>query len=332
MKTLFGLALLCSAVPSFASALINGAGASFPYPLYAKWFSEYQKKNPDVQINYQSIGSGGGIRQFTQKTVDFGASDAPMTDAQLTEAKEAVVHVPSVLGAVVLTYQVPGLGGKLQLSAEVIAGIFQGTITRWNDAAIKAINPKLQLPDLAILVAHRSDGSGTTQIFTDFLGKAAPSWKPGVGTAVKWPVGLGGKGNEGVAGIIKQTPGSLGYVELAYAISNGLEYASIRNKAGVFVAPTLESVTAAATGKIPDDFRVSITDAPGKGAYPISGFTYLLVWQTPSDPVKGSKLLGFLHWAMKEGQGYAASLHYAPLPASVLEKVEKKLGAMALKK
>ncbi len=332
MKTLIGFAFLLGATPSFPSALINGAGASFPYPLYAKWFSEYQKKNPDVQINYQSIGSGGGIRQFTQKTVDFGASDAPMTDAQLNDAKEPVLHIPSVLGAVVLTYNVPGLGGQLQLSADLIAEIFQGKVARWNDAALKAMNPTLKLPDLAILVAHRSDGSGTTQIFTDYLSKAATAWKPGVGTAVKWPVGLGGKGNEGVAGIVKQTPGSLGYVELAYAIGNGLEFASVRNKAGVFVAPSLASVTAAATGKIPDDFRVSITDAPGKAAYPISGFTYLLVWKAPSDPVKGAKLLGFLRWAVKDGQSYAEGLHYAPLPASVLEKVDKKLATMALKK
>jgi phosphate transport system substrate-binding protein len=332
LKKFIGFALLFAAAPSFSSALINGAGASFPYPLYAKWFSEYQKKNPDVQINYQSIGSGGGIRQFTQKTVDFGASDAPMTDAQITDAKEPVVHIPSVLGAVVLTYQVPGLGGQLQLSADVISEIFQGKIARWNDAAIKAINPKLSLPDLAILVAHRSDGSGTTQIFTDYLGKAATAWKPGVGTSVKWPVGLGGKGNEGVAGIIKQTPGSLGYVELAYAISNGLEFASILNKSGAFVAPSLASVTAAATTKIPDDFRVSITDSPSKGAYPISGFTYLLVWKASSDSVKGAKLLGFLRWAVKEGQGYAEGLHYAPLPAALLARVEAKLATMALKK
>ncbi|MBY0369901.1 phosphate ABC transporter substrate-binding protein PstS [bacterium] len=325
MKLWTALSVLFFSPALFAAALINGAGASFPYPLYAKWFSEYQKVNPEVQINYQSIGSGGGIRQFSQKTVDFGASDAPMTDEQIKEAKEPVVHIPTVLGAVVVTYNVPEVTKPLQLSGDLVADIFLGTITKWDDARIKAQNPGVTLPAKAILVAHRSDGSGTTNIFTDYLSKVSPAWKEkvGVGTAVKWPTGLGGKGNEGVAGLVKQTPGAVGYVELIYAKSNDLKFASIKNKAGAFVEPDMKSVTAAAGAtKIPADFRVSLTDASGKGAYPISGFTYLLVWKKHPDADKGGKLVEFLNWAVTDGQKYAGDLHYAPLPSSLVPKVQ----------
>ncbi len=329
-KVVAGFLLLGSSL-GMAASLINGAGASFPYPIYAKWFSEFQKIQPDTQINYQSIGSGGGIRQFTQKTVDFGASDAPMTDEQLAAAKEAVFHIPTVLGAVVVTYNVPGVSQRLVLSGEVVGEIFQGTITKWNDAKIQALNSKVSLPDTAILVVHRSDGSGTTQIFTDYLVKASKSWKAGVGTAVKWPVGLGGKGNEGVAGLVKQTPGTIGYVELVYAKNNGLEYASLKNRAGNTVVPDLKSVTAAAASvKLPEDFRVSITDSSGKDAYPVSGFTYLLVWKKSLDAAKGKKLVDFLKWAVKDGQKYASDLHYAPLPASLVPKIQAKIAEITL--
>lgn len=331
MKALFAILSVFLAPSAMAGVLINGAGASFPYPLYAKWFSEYQKVKPDTQINYQSIGSGGGIRQFGQRTVDFGASDAPMTDEQLKDAKEPVVHIPTVLGAVVVTYNLPVKG--LQLSGEVIGEIFQGTITKWNDAKIKALNPKLELPNTAILVVHRSDGSGTTQIFTDYLTKASKGWKAGAGTAVKWPTGLGGKGNEGVAGLVKQTPGAIGYVELIYAKNNGLDFAAVQNRAGTFVNPDTKSVSAAATGaKIPEDFRVSLTDAAGKDAYPISGFTYLLVWKTPPDAAKGVKLVDFLKWAVQDGQKYASDLHYAPLPSTMVPKVKAKIDTIAVAK
>jgi phosphate transport system substrate-binding protein len=331
MKRILGFGAWAFSMSAMAASLINGAGASFPYPLYAKWFSEYQKTHPDTQINYQSIGSGGGIRQFSQKTVDFGASDAPMTDEQLAAAKETVFHIPTVLGAVVVTYNLPGIS-QLQLSGEAVGKIFQGEITKWNDPQIKALNPKASLPETAILVVHRSDGSGTTQIFTDYLGKASKAWKAGVGTAVKWPVGLGGKGNEGVAGLIKQTPGSVGYVELIYAKSNQLEYASILNKAGKFITPDLKSLTAAAASTaLPDDFRVSLTDATGKDSYPIAGFTYLLVWKDLADADKGKKWVDFLKWAVKDGQKFAGELHYAPLPSSLVPRVEKKIGLITVK-
>lgn len=330
MLRLLSAGFLFSATGAFAAALINGAGASFPYPLYAKWFSDYQKSHPETQINYQSIGSGGGIRQFTQKTVDFGASDAPMTDDQIKEAGAPVLHIPTVLGAVVLTYNLPGVSG-IVLSGEVIGEIFQGTISKWDDAKIKALNPKLTLPSTAILVVHRSDGSGTTAIFTDYLVKAGPGWKAGSGTSVKWPTGLGGKGNEGVAGLVKQTPGTIGYVELIYAKSNGLTYAAVKNKSGKAVEPDLKSVTAAAgSAKIPDDFRVSITDAAGKDAYPISGFTYLLVWKAQTDVAKGQKLVDFLKWAVTEGQKNAGEMHYAPLPKTLVPKIQTAINSIAV--
>jgi len=319
-------------LPAWAadSMLINGAGATFPYPLYSKWFSEYRKVDPSVEINYQSIGSGGGIRQLLDKTIDFGASDAPMTDDQLAKATVPVLHIPTVLGAVVLTYNIPDLQKALNLTPEIITEIFLGRITTWSDAKIAAANPGVTLPkDMVVMVAHRSDGSGTSAIFTDYLAKVSPDWKTkvGAGTSVKWPTGLGGKGNEGVTGLIKQTPGAIGYVELIYAKSNNLPVAAIKNRAGQFVTPTLESVTSAAAGvmkSMPADFRVSITDAEGKATYPISGFTYLLVYQK-MDAQKGPKLIRFLNWAIKDGQKMAEPLSYAPLPKALIAKVEAKI-------
>ncbi|MEO7165347.1 MAG: phosphate ABC transporter substrate-binding protein PstS, partial [Bdellovibrionia bacterium] len=265
-----------------AVTLINGAGATFPFPLYSKWFFEYEKENPNVHINYQSIGSGGGIRLFLEKTMDFGASDAPMTVEQLSKADRPVLHIPTVVGAVVLVYNLPGISQGLKLNSNVIVDIFLGKIDNWNDKRIKEMNPQFSLPDLPIIVARRSDGSGTTHVFTDYLSKTSPDWKKQVGTgpAVNWPIGLGGKGNEGVAGLIKQSPGSIGYVELIYAKNNELPYAAIKNQSGYFILPDLTSVTAASASflkSIPADFRISITDSPGVGAYPICALTYLLV-------------------------------------------------------
>ncbi|HEY4612728.1 MAG TPA: phosphate ABC transporter substrate-binding protein PstS [Bacteroidota bacterium] len=335
MKRLLILAatsiLLFSALP--AQLKLNGAGATFPYVIYSKWFDVYHTKT-NIQFNYQSIGSGGGIKQVIEGTVDFGATDGPMTPEQLKEASTKqgteVLHIPTVLGAVVVTYNLPSVGQGLKLTQEVLAGIYMGEITKWNDAKISAINQGKQLPNDLIIVAHRSDGSGTTFIFSDYLTKVSKAWetKVGRGTSVNWPIGLGGKGNEGVSGLVKQTPGAVGYVELAYAVKNNLPYASIKNKAGEFVAPTLESVTAAAAGaskNMPDDLRVSITDAEGKTSYPISGFTWLLVYRNMKDKQKGDALVKFLHWAMGEGQGYAKDLLYAPLPKEVVQRCEKKI-------
>jgi phosphate transport system substrate-binding protein len=318
--------------PVWAVTSINGAGASFPYPLYTKWFDAYQKTNKDVQINYQSIGSGGGIKQILEKTVDFGASDAPMSDEQLKKAASPLLHIPTVLGAVVVIYNVPGVA-DLKLSGEVIADIFLGKITKWDDSRIKSLNPTEKSLTGDILVTHRADGSGTTNIFTDFLAKVSPQWKEkvGVGTQVNWPVGTGGKGNEGVAGSVKQMTKSIGYVELIYAETNKLAYASIKNASGEFLKASLKSVTAAAASSlksIPEDFRVSITNATGKGSYPISGFTYLLVYQTAQDADKGGKLVKFLKWALSDGQPYAEKLFYSPLPASLAKKVEAKIATM----
>ena len=320
---------------STAPLLINGAGATFPYPLYSKWFSEYQKVDSLAQINYQSIGSGGGIRQLLEKTVDFGASDAPMTDEQLAKSSVPVLHIPTVLGAVVLTYNVPGIEQGLKLDGESTADIFLGKITKWNDPRIVKLNPGLNLPDTAVLVAHRSDGSGTSNIFTDYLSKVSQEWqqKVGTGTAVNWPAGLGGKGNEGVTGLIKQTPGAIGYVEYIFAVNNHLAYATLRNQAGQFVLPNTKSVTAAAASALksmPEDFRISITNASGPEAYPISGFTYLLVYkEMPLE--KGAKIQKFLNWAETEGQKYAEPLFYAPLPVSLIKKVQAKIKTIALK-
>jgi phosphate transport system substrate-binding protein len=318
-----------AALPALGQTNLNGAGATFPYPIYSKWFSEYHKLHPDIQINYQPIGSGGGIRQVIAGTVDFGATDGPMTDDQLKEAKIKIVHVPTVLGAAVPAYNVPGVTGELKFTPQVLAGIFLGKITNWNDQAIAAANPGVSLPNQDIIVVHRSDGSGTTYIFTDYLAKVSPEWQNqvGKGTSVKWPTGIGGKGNEGVAGSIRTLPGSVGYVELIYAVQNNIAYGSIRNSAGVFLKASLEGVTAAAASvkSMPADFRVSITNAPGKDAYPISSFTWLLIPAQSKDPAKGKILADFLNWMVTDGQKMAAPLSYAPLPDSVAEKVKEEI-------
>jgi phosphate transport system substrate-binding protein len=295
--------------------------------MYSKWFSEYQKLHPDAQINYQSIGSGGGIRQVIAGTVDFGASDGPMTDDQLKEAKVKILHIPTVLGADVPAYNVSGVTAELKFTPEALAGIFLGRITKWNDKAIASTNPGVSLPSEDILVVHRSDGSGTTYIWTDYLSKVSSDWlsQVGKGTSVKWPIGLGGKGNEGVAGSIRQLEGSIGYVELIYAVQNKISYGSVRNSAGEFVKASLDSVTAAAAAapKMPADFRVSITNAPGKGSYPISSFTWLLIPAQSKDPAKGKILADFLNWMVTDGQKMTAALSFAPLPDSVAEKVKE---------
>jgi phosphate transport system substrate-binding protein len=304
--------------------LINGAGATFPFPLYSKWFSEYNRLHPDLQFNYQSIGSGGGVKQITEKTVDFGASDAPMTDAELAKAP-TIIHVPTVLGAVSIVSN--GVPDGIKLTPEILSEIFMGKITRWNDPKILAVNP-VKMPELAITVAHRSDGSGTTAVFTDYLGKVSPEWKSsvGVGKSVKWPVGLGGKGNEGVTGIVKSTPGAIGYVELAYAKQNKLPMAVLKNADGQWVKPSVEATSAAASGiELPADFRVSITNAKGKDAYPISSFTYILVYKDQTDAQKGKALVEFLWWAIHDGQKLAPPLDYAPLPKPVVARVEAEL-------
>jgi len=313
------------------SLLINAAGATFPYPIYSKWFDEYTKVNPDVRINYQSIGSGGGIRQASELTVDFGASDGPMTDEQLSKAKVKLLHFPTVMGADVPTYNIPGVTSSLNFTAKALAGIFLGQITKWNDPEIANANPGVKLPDNPIIVVHRSDGSGTTYIWVDFLSKVSPEWKEkvGVGTSVNWPVGLGGKGNEGVAGLVKQTPYSIGYVELIYAAQNKIPYGLVQNSAGKFIKASLESVTAAASGAaaaMPADFRVSITNAPGATAYPIASFTWLLIPEKIDDPKKGKAITAFLKWMLKDGQKYAPPLLYAPLPKAVVAMEEKAIG------
>jgi phosphate transport system substrate-binding protein len=326
-----------NAAPSSArsGADLTGAGATFPYPLYSKWFDAYAKKT-GVKINYQSIGSGGGIRQLSEQTVDFGATDAPMSDAELGKAKGgAVLHVPTALGAVVVIYNLPGLTAPLKLTGEVLAAIFQGQITKWNDARIASLNAGAALPATDILVVHRSDGSGTSYVFTDYLASVSPAWatKPGKGKEVQWPVGLGAKGNEGVAGQVKQTPGAVGYAELVYATQNKLATATLRNAAGEYVAPSIASVTAAAAGaasKLPPttDYRVSIVNAPGAGVYPISSFTWLLVYQKQADPAKGKKLTDFLRWALSDGQGMEAALDYAPLPEAMRSALVSRLATI----
>ncbi len=311
-----------------AKVTLNGAGATFPYPMYSKWFSEYNKVHPEVQINYQSIGSGGGIRQVTEGTVEFGASDMPMTDEQLKDAegklKTKVLNLPTVLGAVVPAYNIPKVTGEVKFTGDVLAGIFLGRISNWSDPAIAKINPDIKFPNQEIVVVHRSDGSGTTFIWTDYLSKVSPEWKSQVGsnTSVKWPKGLGGKGNEGVAGSIRRLPGSIGYVELIYAIQNKIPYGSVKNSAGEFLKATLEGVTAAAASapKMPADFRVSITNAPGKDAYPISSFTWLLVPAQSKDAAKGKILADFLNWMTTEGQKMTTALAYASLPDNVAAK------------
>jgi len=313
------------------TALINGAGATFPYPLYSKWFSEYAKVNTNVNFNYQSIGSGGGIRQIISGTVDFGATDGPMTDEQLAQAPGELLHLPTVLGGDVAVYNVPGVTGSINLSQDALAGIFLGTVKTWNDPAIVSVNEGVALPANPIVVVHRSDGSGTTFIWTDFLSKVSDSWaqQVGKGTSVNWPVGLGGKGNEGVAGLVKQTPYSIGYVELGYAENQKLTHAKIENAAGEYVLCTQETVTkaaAAAAANMPADFRVSITNPQGPGVYPIASFTWLLVYTEQKDAQKGQALTGFLKWMLHEGQQYAGPLGYAPLPPEVVTLEEAAIG------
>jgi phosphate transport system substrate-binding protein len=313
---------------------INGAGATFPYPMYSKWFDEYHKKNSGVQINYQSIGSGGGIKQVTEGTVDFGASDGPMNDDQLKAFKDkhgfGILHFPTVLGADIPTYNVPGVNAELNFTPEAIAGIFLGKITKWNDPAIAGPNKGVNLPANDIVVVHRSDGSGTTYIWTDYLSKVNDDWKNkvGKGASVNWPVGLGGKGNEGVAGLIKQTPNSFGYIELIYAIQNNMPYGKVKNSSGAFIKADLAGVTAAAAGAakdMPADFRVSITNAPGKAAYPISSFTWLLIPEKFSDASKRDAIKGFVSWMLTDGQNSAEALSYAKLPKEVVAKEKQAL-------
>jgi phosphate transport system substrate-binding protein len=328
-KILLGVSLLLAlgaiAMAQSGTVLLNAAGATFPYPIYSKWFDVYHQAHPNVQINYQSIGSGGGIRQLQAGTVDFGASDGPMTDEQLAQSKFKVLHFPTVLGADVPSYNIPGVSAELNFTQKALAGIYLGTITKWNDPAITSANPGVNLPANDIVVVHRSDGSGTTYIFTDFLSKASDEWKNKVGkaTSVNWPVGLGGKGNEGVSGLVKQTPNSIGYIELVYAAQNGIAFGKVQNAAGKFVKADLASVTAAAAGAakdMPEDFRVSITNAPGAGAYPISSFTWLLIPAQIQDAAKREAIKDFLKWMLTQGQGYNEGLTYAQLPKPVITK------------
>ncbi|MEO6445845.1 MAG: phosphate ABC transporter substrate-binding protein PstS [Gemmatimonadaceae bacterium] len=316
---------------------LNGAGATFPYPIYSKWFSDYATST-GVKINYQSIGSGGGIKQLSEGTVDFGATDSPMTEEDMAAAKGGkVLHFPTVLGADVVTYNLAELPTPLRLTGPIIADLFLGKITKWNDRRLAALNPGVNLPAKDVLVVHRSDGSGTTFIFTDYLSTVSPAWAagPGKGKEVQWPVGLGGKGNEGVAGMVKQTPGSIGYTELAYATQNRLPSASIQNAAGNFVSPTIETITAAADGSLARlgadaDYRVSIVNAAGPNAYPIASFTWLLVYQQQADSAKGQKLVDFMKWMYTEGQGFAAALDYAPLPSALAQQLTARLSTISL--
>jgi phosphate transport system substrate-binding protein len=340
-KTIRSIGVALSATALFAGATaaqsvdLNGAGATFPYPIYSKWFADYATQT-GVKINYQSIGSGGGIRQLSEQTVDFGASDSPMSDQELANAKGgAVLHFPTVMGAVVITYNIPNVTKPLNLTGDVIADIFSGKITKWNDARIVAQNRGVSLPNSDILVVHRSDGSGTTYIFSDYLSSVSPSWSStlGKGKEIKWPVGLGAKGNEGVAGQVGQTSGSIGYVELAYAKQNKLPYANVKNADGRYVTPTISSVTAAAAGmKLPKntDYRISIVNAPGKDSYPISSMTWILVYQNQLDRTKGQKLVDFLRWAYTSGEKSAESLDYAPLPTAMRAQLEKRLASISL--
>lgn len=320
------LAGLALALPVMGQTTLNGAGATFPYPMYSKWFSEYNKLHSDVQINYQSIGSGGGIRQVLNGTVDFGASDSPMSDEQLAQSKTKILHIPTVLGAVVPAYNVPGVSGEIKFTPEALAGIFLGKIQNWNDPAITKANPGVNFPNQQIIVVYRAEGSGTTFIFTDYLSKVSADWNStvGKGASVKWPLGMAGKGNEGVAGQIRQLQGSIGYVELIYAAENKITYGSVKNTAGNFVKASLDGVTEAAASvkTMPADFRVSITNAPGKTAYPISSFTWLLIPVQAKDPKRGKIIADFLEWMLVDGQKMTSQLSYAPLPASVVEKVK----------
>jgi phosphate transport system substrate-binding protein len=338
MRTLIKtLGLLAIPAALTAQADLTGAGATFPYPIYSKWFADYAAQT-SVRINYQAIGSGGGIRQLSDGTVDFGASDSPMTDGELQKTKGGrVLHFPTVIGAVVVVYNVPGVTTALQLDGNVLADIFLGKVRKWNDGKIAKLNPGVSLPARDILVVHRSDGSGTTYIFTDFLSSVSKEWLSGPGRAkeIAWPIGLGGKGNDGVAGQVKQIPGAIGYVELAYARQNKLPFASIKNAAGTFVAPSVESATAAAEGVAAklnpkSDYRISIANAPGAQAYPITSFTWLIVYQDQTDPIKGKKLIDFMKWALTSGQASAAALDYAPLPKAIADRLVERLGSIKL--
>ncbi|HEY3488803.1 MAG TPA: phosphate ABC transporter substrate-binding protein PstS [Candidatus Deferrimicrobiaceae bacterium] len=337
MKKRFGsagrllLATLCLAMAGTAFAgevTVNGAGATFPYPLYSKWFYEYSNAHPGVKFNYQSIGSGGGIKQITSGTVDFGATDAPMTADEMKKLPGPIFHIPTAIGAVSVVYNMEGVKNALRLSPEVLADIFLGKIGKWNDPKIAALNKEARLPDIDIVVSHRSDGSGTTDIFTSYLAAVSPGWNKtvGHGKSVNWPVGLGGKGNEGVAGVVKQTPGAIGYVELAFAQQTKMKDAALRNREGKFVSPSLGTTSAAAAGAaktMPADFRMSLVNAPGKDAYPICGLTWLLVYKDQKDAVKGKAIVSFLKWALHDGQKMNAPLLYAPIPKAVAEKVDK---------
>lgn len=333
-RVLIGILALASlAATAQAETLVNGAGATFPYPLYAKWFSEYAKVNSAVKFNYQSIGSGGGIKQITARTVDFGASDKALSDAELKAAPGALLHIPTVMGAVVVTYNIPGVTKGLRLTPETLTSIYLGKITTWNDPKLTKDNPTVKLPNAPIVVVHRTDGSGTTSIFTNYLSKVSPEWKSavGTGTSVRWPVGLGGKGNEGVAGQIKNTKYAIGYVELAYATENKLAFADLKNKSGQFVTPSIASTSAAAAGaakSMPKDYRIDLVNQPGKNAYPIAGFTWLLVYKNQSDKVKGKALVDFLRWELAKGQKMAPALLYAPLPANVNAMVVKTISTI----
>jgi len=336
LRLAMALALVAAMIGSAsAETNLNGAGATFPNPIYQKWFSEYHNAHQDVQINYQSIGSGGGIQQLTSGTVDFGASDGPMTDEQLSKVSGKVFHIPTVLGAVVPMYNINGVTGELKFTGEVLADIYLGNIKKWNDPKLAKDNPGVKFPDEEIVVVHRSDGSGTTYIFTDYLSKVSSAWKDkvGKGTSVNWPAGLGGKGNEGVSGMVKQTEGSLGYVELIYAVSNKMSYGTVQNAAGTFVKASLESVTAAAASMkdMPEDFRVSITNAPGKDAYPISSFTWLLVPAEWTDAGKEKAFVDFLTWMVDKGQSMTSALQYAPLPKNVAAKVKARIKEVKVK-
>jgi phosphate transport system substrate-binding protein len=318
----------CVAAPAADALLINGAGATFPYPIYSKWFDEYHGLHPEIQINYQSIGSGGGIRQLLDKTVDFGASDGPMSDDQLKQASVPILHFPTVLGAALPSYNIPGVQAELNFTPEALSGIFLGKVTKWNDPALTSANPGVRLPGDDIVVVHRSDGSGTTHIWTDYLSKVSKEWNDKVGksTSVNWPVGLGGKGNEGVAALIQQTPNSIGYIELIYAIQNHLAYGRVKNSSGAFVKADLASVSAAAAAVakfMPDDFRVSITNPEGKAAYPIASFTWLLIPSKFSDTSKRDVVKDFLKWMMTDGQQFCEPLAYAKLPKDVVTKEMK---------
>jgi phosphate transport system substrate-binding protein len=325
-----GVALLGAGLAA-QNLRINGAGATFPNPIYSKWFSEYEKLHSTVQINYQSLGSGAGIRQITEQTVDFGATDGPMTDDQLRAAPGKILHFPTVLGAVVPVYNIPNVSTDLKFSGPVLGDIFLGKVTKWNDPAIAKLNEGVTLPATDITVVHRSDGSGTTYIWVDYLAKTSPEFKKRVGIApsVNWPAGVGGTGNEGVAGLVKQTPGSIGYVELIYALQNKISYGSVQNMAGEFTKASVQSVTAAAASsaaQMPADFRVSITNAPGKGVYPISSFTWILLYENPKDKAKAKALVEFMKWAVSDGQKYADDLGYAPLPEGVVKLEVAALG------